>query len=93
VVVSSPIDIIRIGGRQIVQLLNRKRWTKNVFIFEKLAFINVFCSQYVRPIPYGLALAGGLKSVQLGKLLHVLGNCSKNVQFYIGNKIKIIFDR
>jgi hypothetical protein len=90
VVVSSPIDTNRIGGRQIVQLLNRKRWTKNVFIFEKLSFIKVFCSQYVRPIPYGLALAGCLKSVQLGKLLHILGNCSNNIQFYTGNKINII---
>jgi hypothetical protein len=40
-------------------------------IFEKLAFINVFHSSMSRSISYGLAVAGGSKSVKLGKLLHV----------------------
>jgi hypothetical protein len=44
-------------------------------------------------ISYGLAVAGGWKSVKLEKLLYtyVLGNCLENVQFYFGNKINIIF--
>jgi hypothetical protein len=37
-----------------------KSWTKTDFIFLRLAFINVFHSQYVRSISYGLAVAGGL---------------------------------
>jgi hypothetical protein len=41
---------------------------------------------------YGLAVAGVGKSVKLGKLLHVLGNCLKNVHFYFGNKINIKFE-
>jgi hypothetical protein len=44
------------------QLVNRKRGTKTDCIFEKLAFINVFHSQYVQSISYGLAVAGGWKS-------------------------------
>jgi hypothetical protein len=35
---------------------------------------------------YGLAMAGGWKSVKLRTLLHVLGNCLNNVKFYFGNK-------
>jgi hypothetical protein len=43
-----------------------------VCIFEKLAFINVFRSEYVRSISYGLAVAGDWKSIKLEKLLHAL---------------------
>jgi hypothetical protein len=46
--------------------------TKMDCIFEKLAFINVFHSQYVWSISYGLAVAGGRKSVKLEELLPVL---------------------
>jgi hypothetical protein len=39
-------------------------------------------------ISYGLDVAGGWKSVKLGRLLRALGNFLNNVQFYFENKIK-----
>jgi hypothetical protein len=45
-----------------------------------------FTHNMSRSISYNLAVAGGWKSVKLGKLLHVLGNCLNNVNFILGIK-------
>jgi hypothetical protein len=53
-----------------------------------LYLLNVFHSQYVRSISYGLPVAGGWTSVQLRKLLHVFGYRFNIVQFYFGETRK-----
>jgi hypothetical protein len=59
--------------------------------FEKFAFINVFHSNMFGSILLRFSRGRRFKVCKLRKLLHVLGNCLNNVQFYFENKININF--